>query len=148
MNLEAAPNTRNGFATAVAQLVLAVTVGFALLGAIGFQSAGWPGLEAAAVAAGVCLLGGVTALAASSAIRGPEAVLYSVVFGMFFRMGFPLFVGGYLHWKGGSLAQAGVLFYILVFYLLTLAVDTILIVKQIRIARSYVISARPIGPPP
>ena len=45
---------------------------------------------------------------------------------MIFRMGLPMGVGLLLNYGGGPLASAGVFGWIVVFYLLTLAVETLL----------------------
>jgi len=81
---------------------------------------------AAAAAAGICLLGAVLALVVSHLLRGPKAVLYGMLMAMALRMGIPLVSALALHLQNGALAKAGVLYYFLVFYPVTLAVETVL----------------------
>jgi len=91
----------------------------------GFVS-GSAGIAAALVAAGLCLLGAGLALVACRLFRGPEHVLPAVLVGMLLRMGIPLASGLALQFQGGPLAEAGLLVYLVVFYPVTLFVETAL----------------------
>lgn len=86
-------------------------------------AAGW---QAVVVAAAVCGLAGSLALATAAIFRRPAVVMYALGLGMLFRIGLPLGVGTALDATGGPLAQAGVFGWIVVFFLLTLAVETLL----------------------
>jgi hypothetical protein len=56
----------------------------------------------------------------------PGNVAPQVLLGMFPRMGIPLAVCMIAYLKGGALADAGFVYYILVFYFVTLVVETVL----------------------
>jgi hypothetical protein len=84
------------------------------------------GLLAAALAAGLCLAGAVAALVIGDRLRGPSGALAALWLGIILRMGVPLMGGTMIHLHGGPLAQAGLLWYLLVFYPITLVVGTIL----------------------
>ena len=107
-------------------LGLAVLVFYVAVAPVAFFIGSMSGLWAAAVAAMVCLVGAAVALAISHLLRSPEHALYGVLFGMAARMCIPLASGLLLHLCGGALAEAGVLYYLLVFYPLTLGVETML----------------------
>ena len=87
------------------------------------------GVAAAAVAAGVCCLASTAALVVSYMFRGPSAAVPGVFIGMFLRTGVPLFVGFVVTNLSSRLASAGVMGQFLVFYLLTLSVETLLSVR-------------------
>jgi hypothetical protein len=110
----------------------------AALAAVGFylsQHSGDLGWQAAAIAAGVCGLGSTLALVLTALCRGPNGALYSLLFGMLFRMGLPLGVGVWLTKTSPDLADAGVFGAILVTYLVTLAVETVLVLPLVRTGR-------------
>jgi len=87
---------------------------------------GVDGVLAALVAAGVCWSAATLALVSAGLLRGPNAALYSMLFGMFFRLGLPLFAGVLLTRQGGPLSRAGLFGWLVVFYLLTLVAETVL----------------------
>jgi hypothetical protein len=106
-------------------LVLAVLVVYALAAPVAIQWGGFQGLAAAAVAAGLCLAGAAAAIAITGRLRGPTAALAALWLGMALRMGIPLVAGLAIHLHGGLLAQAGLLWYLLLFYPIALTVGTI-----------------------
>ena len=55
-----------------------------------------------------------------------------VLLGMFARMGIPLLVCIIVYLRGGRLAEAGFVYYLLVFYFVTLVVETVLLVGNAR----------------
>ncbi len=114
-------------------LLLGLTVAllFSVVGPIAWFLSGKPGLTAAAVAAGICLLSATLALIVSYALRRPAVALYGLLFGMALRMGIPLVFAGAVHLYGGGLAKAGVLYYLLVFYPLTLGIETVLSLPKV-----------------
>jgi len=104
----------------VAVLGAAVFVVYALVApAIGLLG-GWAALAAAAVAAGSCAAGAAAALVASHCLRGPNSALPGMLRSMAARMGIPLAFGLACHLRGGLLADAGLLYYLLLFYPVTL----------------------------
>lgn len=116
-----------------ALLLFVIVAALLLIGWWGFSNHGTTGLIAALVAAGTCWLGGTLALISTAfAGRGSTAALWSLLFGMLFRMGLPLVVGLALNRAGGPLASAGVFGMVLVFYLLILVVETPLSIKLLQ----------------
>lgn len=126
---------RGGFLLQWAVLGLAVAVAFALVGPVAWYLAGPLGLTAAAVAAGLCLVGATVALLSVHLFRGPSVAVAGVLLGMAARMVIPLGGGFVLHTHGGPLAEAGLLYYLLVFYPITLALETWLSLPETKPAR-------------
>jgi hypothetical protein len=88
--------------------------------------AGIAGLAAAAVAAGLCLAGAAAALPISDWLREPCEARAGLWAGTIVRMGVPLIGGLAIHFSGGLLADGGLIYYLLVFYPVTLAAGTVL----------------------
>ncbi len=84
------------------------------------------GVIAGAAAAGVCLLAASIALGVSEPLRRPQDVLALVLVGMMIRMGIPLAAALIVVFRGGPLADAGFLYYVVVFYAVTLVAETFL----------------------
>ena len=106
--------------TAIVALALAISLPPAWM--IGGQFA----MLAAMTAAAACLCGGVLALAISGLFRDPAQAFVGVLLGMFADMGVPLAVAVACHLGGGELSRSGVIFYLLIFFPITLAVKTVL----------------------
>ena len=115
-----------------ALLALAVAVAYPVAGLIAWQRAGSDGWLAALVAALICWIGSTIALCMTALLRGPQAALYSLLFGMLFRMGLPLVAGIILSRNSPRLADAGVFGCIVGFYLVTLVAETLLTLPQIQ----------------
>jgi hypothetical protein len=116
-----------GLAARGALLAAVVLAEYALVGPLAGVLGGLPGVAAAAAAAGLCLAGAGLALVVSHAFCGrPKYALYGVLLGMALRMGIPLGLGLTCHILGMALARAGLLYYLLVFYPVTLGVETAL----------------------
>ena len=125
------PNLRNRSLATRGAVLAAVTVLFcALVGPVAFCVGGPAGLSASAAAGGICLLGAAIALTVCHVLRSPRTVLYGMLLGMAARMVIPLACGLTIHLWGGTLAEAGFLYYLLVFYPVTLAVETSLSLPQ------------------
>ena len=83
------------------------------------------GFLAGAAAGGVCLLAAAVALTVSEPFRKPQYMLALVNVGMMTAWESPWRrIGG--TFRGGPLAEAGFLYYLVVFYPVTLAVETFL----------------------
>jgi hypothetical protein len=104
--------------SATVVLVAAPVVGLA------YAISGRPGTIAAATAAGICLLGGLVALAVSELAARRLDVLQAVLIGMMARMAVPLLLGIAAHLAAPWLTSAGLFFYFLAFYVVVLAVET------------------------
>lgn len=92
--------------------------------------AGPAGLAAAGVGAGVCWLGAVFALALSALFHGPSAFMPRLLVGMLARTMFPLMLGTLLHMQVPALAEAGMIYYLLVFYMVSLALETAMLLAE------------------
>lgn len=114
----------------LAGLVLTVC---ALVGPIAGLRSGTVGLLACALAAGLCLAGALVALISGHRIGG-QSPLLGLLTGMAARMGIPLLGGLTIFFFGGPLAEAGILYYLLVFYPVTLVADIGLSLPQAAIS--------------
>jgi hypothetical protein len=113
-------------------MVRATALGAVMLAALAatapaaIQLGGVLGLAAAAIAAVLCLAGASAALVIVDRCRTPGGALAGLWIGMMVRTGVPFAIGLPIHLYGGPLAQAGLLWYLLLFYLIALAVGTFL----------------------
>ena len=117
---------RRGLACQSAVLLAAALAVYAMVAPVAGSLGGWVGLAAAAVAAGLCLLGAELALVACRLLDNPKYVLCAMLVGMLLRMGIPLASALAIQFQGGALAKAGLLVYLVVFYPVTLFVETAL----------------------
>jgi hypothetical protein len=100
-----------------------------LLVLMGPPIAYWGGtfaLAAAVLAAILCWTGAAASLVIANRLRRPNQLLAALYLGMILRIGIPLGFGLTVHLLGGPLAQAGTLYYVLIFYPVTLLVETAL----------------------
>lgn len=115
-----------------AGLVAAVSAGiWLIISPLAYQLSGAAGLAAAAVGGGICFMGAALALILAVPFPGPDAVMHRMALGMLARALVPLSLGVALHFKAPALAQAGMVFYLLVFYMATLAMETLLMLAQV-----------------
>lgn len=98
---------------------------------LAYAISGSAGMIAAAVAAGLCLVGAVVALVATLPFRAASGAMYTLAIGMLARTFIPLAAGVVLHARVPLLAGAGVIEYLLIFYLIALATETVLTVAKI-----------------
>ena len=110
----------------LAALLIAVLCVYAVVGPVAGRLKGGLGVAAAAIAAGLCLAGAGVALAAANALRSPERALLGMLIGLIARMFIPLGCGVAMFFYSPPLAEAGILVYLLIFYPLTLGVETAL----------------------
>lgn len=113
-------------------LGLAVVLVYAVLAPVAVCCNGPAGLWAAAAAGAFCLGGAALALVASYLLCGPKYALHGLLVAMAARMGIPLSLGLACQLYGGVLAEAGLLYYLMVFYPVTLGVETALSLPQLR----------------
>lgn len=118
-----------GLLRSCALLTFALLVFFPLVGAFAYGFRDLDGVMSAAVAMMVCLFAGVISEIAVRLFNDPTQVMYRVLFGMLLRMGIPLGFCMAVHSLGGRLADAGFVYYLLVFYMVTLVVDTLLTLR-------------------
>lgn len=98
---------------------------------LAYQVSAVPGLVASATGAAICLSGAALALLIAAVLQGPGTAMHRMVLGMFARTMLPLLAAVALHFKVPSLAQAGMIFYVLVFYMATLTAETVVALAQI-----------------
>jgi hypothetical protein len=96
---------------------------------IAMVSAGVAGVAAAATAMAICLGSGLLVFWLARYLSSPEAVMYQVLLGMMTRMGISLAACMVIYVRGGWLADAGLVYFLLVFYFVTLAAETALLVS-------------------
>jgi hypothetical protein len=121
-----------GVVAKTAILTLAVFVVLMAAAPVVFHIGGAMGLAAAGLAAALCLLGAATALVVSHLVREPQHALAALLIGTTARMGVPLLIGLVAHLRGGPLADAGLMYYLLVFYPVTLTVEISMSLPQRR----------------
>ncbi len=120
----------------LSRLAQAVLVSGALLVAWLFLAplAAWldgsAGLGAAGVGAAVCWLGAIVALLFTALLRGAGSFLPRLLMGMMARTMLPLLLGTLLHVRVGWLAAAGMIYYLLVFYMVSLTIETMLLLAE------------------
>lgn len=119
-----------GVAVKTAVLAIVVLVVFMVAAPVVFHISGTTGVTAAGLAATACLLGAAIALLAGQRVQGPEHALAALLVGMIARMGVPLIIGLVTHLRGGPLAEAGLLYYLLIFYPVTLTIEVALTLRQ------------------
>jgi hypothetical protein len=107
-------------------LLFTTAVPFVVVTPFAVSLEGWMGVAAAAAAAAFCLIGAVLALAIGHVLRDPRFALHAMLAGMAARMGIPLALALFCQLRGGLLADAGLIYYLLVIYPVTLAAETIL----------------------
>lgn len=116
-------------------LLAAVVVLYVMVLPAALVCGGDGGLRASGFAALACLVGAEIALVVSRLLRAPQQALWALLLGMTARMGVPLIFGLVVQLTGGPLAEAGLLFYLLVFFPVILAVETTLSLPQTKSAQ-------------
>ncbi len=96
----------------------------AVVAPIGYWFSGGVGLACVGTANGLCVVVGVLALMIQTRITAPHLALAHVLVGFFLRMGIPLAVCMVVYLRKSPLADAGFVFYLLVFYMAALAAGT------------------------
>jgi len=81
---------------------------------------------AAGAAAGLCTIGSLSALWIHYFFCDSKTALMALMLSMAINMGVPLVFGLAIHLYGGPLSESGFLYYLVYFYLLTLAIKTML----------------------
>jgi hypothetical protein len=114
------------------QLVLVALLTLLVVGPLSYLWFGLESFQAALVANGICLAASIVAALLGELPRGENRVLYGMLLGTLFRMGIPLLAGLALDQRYPSLAEAGVMYYLIFFYLVILAADTWLSVELLK----------------
>jgi hypothetical protein len=121
---------RNNFIAGSVALIASILLGYVVISPVAAWTQGTPGLWSAAVAALICLVAGIMALGLVERLsaRNPLA---SVLGGMTLRMIVPLLAVAAVYWWDGPLAEAGMVFFVLAFYMIMLAAETYLAVRRV-----------------
>ncbi len=120
-------NLRNrGVAARGAILAIVAAAALAMVAPVAWRLGGAAGVAAATLAASLCLAGAVLALLAGHRLREPRQAGTALLAAMAARTGIPLAAALVIHLRGGLLADAGLLYYLLVFYPVTLTAETLL----------------------
>lgn len=110
-------------------LVGIVVVYSALVCPVAWLIRGSFGVISASVAGVLCLIGALGALFIShicNMLPPQTGLLVGIPLSTAVRIGVPMGLGTAIHLSGGALAEAGFLYYLLVFYPITLAIETVL----------------------
>lgn len=121
---------RGGFVSGSAALTVTVLLGYAAIAPVAAWTRGIAGLQEAAAAALICLAAGVMALALVERLSASNP-LASLLGGMALRMIVPLIAVAAICWFNGPLAAAGMVCYVLGFYMITLAAETYIVVRRV-----------------
>jgi hypothetical protein len=113
----------HGLARRAIILTAAVLLAFALAAPVIAWRGGSPAIYAAGVAAALSWAGATFALVAAHVLRGPELAFTALGVATAGRLGIPLLAGLAIHLQGGPLAEAGLLYYLLLFYPVALTVE-------------------------
>jgi hypothetical protein len=109
-----------------ALLAVAMLAAYALAAPAAGWLFGWWGLASAALAGAVCWIGAGLALGMAFLLRGPNLAMQAMLFALVFRTGLPLGFVMIVQAGGGSLTWAGLVYFLLVFYLVALGVEVLL----------------------
>jgi hypothetical protein len=96
----------------------------ALIGPLGYWAYGWPGVWAVLSAAALCGSTGIAAFWVGRHFLAHGHAIGGVLGAMAIRMGIPLVICLALAVRGNADSMAGFVYYLLAFYLGTLAVET------------------------
>jgi len=115
-------------------LIITLVLGgvFPLIAWIGYKQYQQAGFNAVLIAALLCWVGSIIGIIPAILVRDPEQPeqgVNAVLMGMLIRMSIPLGGGFFLHQSVGKLADAKILLFTLIYYLIALIVDTILALK-------------------
>ena len=121
-----------GLASACLLLAFSIVLAFPVVGYLAFVKFGLVGVVAAAVAAGVCWTAATLALVVTGILKQSASAVGGVLLASGLRFVLPLAAGAVLQTAGGALGRAGVFGWIVVFYLITLTVETTLGVLVLR----------------
>jgi hypothetical protein len=145
VSLRASSGDRNDEATGgsdalydASRLIGVVAVAFLIVSALSVQAHGRVGFWAATIAAAVSLFGPLSAMVLTRFTVFREHPVAGVLVSMFMRMAFPLMFCLVVQLQGSRLVDAGMVYAILVFYLVVLAVETLSAVRRVDQASSAV----------
>jgi hypothetical protein len=112
-----------------ALLALSVVLVFPFVGYCAYVEFGVAGVKTAGVAAAICWLAATLALLVTGSVRNSPHAVAGILIAGGLRFALPLVSGFALQHSGGDLAETGIFRWMLIFYLLTLSVETVLSVS-------------------
>jgi hypothetical protein len=115
-----------GLLSACVILSLLVVIAFPVVGYFAYVKFSVAGVKSAGIASGVCWLAATAALLVTGFVKQSPSGVAGILVACALRFGLPLTAGIVLQSAGGALAESGFLSWIVVFYLITLAVETTL----------------------
>ena len=115
----------------VCALIGAIAVSFAIVAPLSYRAHEMMGLWAAVIAVAVCLLSPLGASLATRAFATRDKALAGLLVSMFLRMGIPLAFCLVMQIQKGPLLEAGIVYYVLVFYLVVLVVETYFAMRHV-----------------
>jgi len=119
-------NVQRGVAVRQALLVACMAAAYVLVLPWACWQFGLSGVLAATVAGGVCLLASALALWVGHVHRAPNQAFQGVLLALMLRTGIPLGFAVVAHSSAGLLTWSGLVYYLLVFYLVSLAAEVVL----------------------
>ena len=122
-------------AAAQKRLAAAALMLLAVVAAAGYWRFGIAGATGATVAAGVCYASAALALTVTALGSTPQNPVAGLLLGMAIRTGVPLAAAIFLSRREGMFAEGGVFGWIVLAYLVMLAVETLLAVRLDRMAK-------------
>jgi hypothetical protein len=105
--------------------------------AVAVRCSGAAGLAALSVAAAGCLVSATAAMILSYCLQTPATAMAAALLSMAVRTGLPLIVALVVRLGGPSLVEAGFVYYLLVFYVLALAIEVPLSLPRMERSRPY-----------
>ena len=114
----------------LSSLAFVLLVSYAVSVPVAWYSGRSFGVMTAGVALAFCLLGGSLALLVSEFFRGSGRMVAEVLLGGGLRMGLPLGMFAIVYVQGGALVDAGLAYYLIVFYLVMLTFETLMLFPQ------------------
>ena len=103
------------------------------------------GIAAATLAAGVCLASASAALLMSRWLHNPANGVAGMLLPMVARTGLPLLLALIVRLRGQGLVEAGLVYYLVGFYLLALAVEVPMSLPRVGTCLGGVLASRPRG---
>ena len=118
-------------------LIITLVLGgvFPLIAWIGYKQYQQAGFNAVLIAALLCWVGSIIGIIPAILVRNseqPKQGVNAVLVGMLIRMSIPFGGGLFLHQSVEKLADAKILMFTLIYYLIALIVDTILALKIVQ----------------
>ena len=109
-----------------------VLAAWAIVGGMAYQHQGAVGMQTTAIAAFVCWFSATIALVLGGVLRDTPHAVSGILGGTLVRLMLPLAVAAYCQASDSRFARAGLFGYLALFFLLTLTIETLLLVWLLR----------------